>query len=266
MMNDLSDRTALVTGASSGIGREIAELFASKGCNLVITARREELLQRLKNNLEERYSINVDMITEDLSDINSAERIYNYCISNDLSVDILVNNAGYGLLNTFDKISLKEHVDFVNVLSTSVVTLTHSFLSGMLDREFGRIINISSISGLTSPANASGGMYSGVKSMIIKFSEGIHKEYSHKNVFCCAVCPGFTHTEFHENMKEFKNSIPSFMWMTSKEVAKEAYEASMQGKELYVNGFFNRFLLFVMRILPKWLNNLYVKSLMRKRH
>jgi short-subunit dehydrogenase len=265
-MNDLSDRTALVTGASSGIGREIAELFASKGCNLVITARREELLQRLKKNLEERYSINVDMITEDLSDINSAERIYNYCISNDLSVDILVNNAGYGLLNTFDKISLKEHVDFVNVLSTSVVTLTHSFLSGMLDREFGRIINISSISGLTSPANASGGMYSGVKSMIIKFSEGIHKEYSHKNVFCCAVCPGFTHTEFHENMKEFKNSIPSFMWMTSKEVAKEAYEASMQGKELYVNGFFNRFLLFVMRILPKWLNNLYVKSLMRKRH
>ena len=265
-MNDLSDRTALVTGASSGIGREIAELFASKGCNLVITARREELLQRLKNNLEERYSINVDMITEDLSDINSAERIYNYCISNDLSVDILVNNAGYGLLNTFDKISLKEHVDFVNVLSTSVVTLTHSFLSGMLDREFGRIINISSISGLTSPANASGGMYSGVKSMIIKFSEGIHKEYSHKNVFCCAVCPGFTHTEFHENMKEFKNSIPSFMWMTSKEVAKETYEASMQGKELYVNGFFNRFLLFVMRILPKWLNNLYVKSLMRKRH
>jgi len=266
MMNDLSDRTAMVTGASSGIGREIAELFASKGCNLVITARREELLQRLKKNLEERYSINVDMITEDLSDINSAERIYNYCISNDLSVDILVNNAGYGLLNTFDKISLKEHVDFVNVLSTSVVTLTHSFLSGMLDREFGRIINISSISGLTSPANASGGMYSGVKSMIIKFSEGIHKEYSHKNVFCCAVCPGFTHTEFHENMKEFKNSIPSFMWMTSKEVAKEAYEASMQGKELYVNGFFNRFLLFVMRILPKWLNNLYVKSLMRKRH
>ena len=265
-MNDLSDRTAMVTGASSGIGREIAELFASKGCNLVITARREELLQRLKKNLEERYSINVDMITEDLSDINSAERIYNYCISNDLSVDILVNNAGYGLLNTFDKISLKEHVDFVNVLSTSVVTLTHSFLSGMLDREFGRIINISSISGLTSPANASGGMYSGVKSMIIKFSEGIHKEYSHKNVFCCAVCPGFTHTEFHENMKEFKNSIPSFMWMTSKEVAKEAYEASMQGKELYVNGFFNRFLLFVMRILPKWLNNLYVKSLMRKRH
>ena len=109
-------------------------------------------------------------------------------------------------------------------------------------------------------------MYSGVKSMVIKFSEGIHKEYSHKNVYCCAVCPGFTHTEFHENMKEFKNSIPSFMWMTSKEVAKESYEASMQGKELYVNGFFNRFLLFVMRILPKWLNNLYVKSLMRKRH
>mgnify|MGYP001272047305 FL=1 len=265
-MNDLSNRTALVTGASSGIGREIAELFASKGCNLVITARREEFLQKLKVELEERYSVVVNTIIEDLSDINSAERIYNYCISNDLSVDILVNNAGYGLLNTFDKISLKEHVDFVNVLSTSVVTLTHFFLSGMLDREFGRIINISSISGLTSPANASGGMYSGVKSMVIKFSEGIHKEYSHKNVYCCAVCPGFTHTEFHENMKEFKNSIPSFMWMTSKEVAKESYEASMQGKELYVNGFFNRFLLFVMRILPKWLNNLYVKSLMRKRH
>ena len=265
-MNDLSDRTALVTGASSGIGREIAELYASKGCNLVITARREEFLQKLKVELEERYSVIVNTVIEDLSDINSAERIYNYCISNDLSVDILVNNAGYGLLNTFDKISLKEHVDFVNVLSTSVVTLTHSFLSGMLDREFGRIINISSISGLTSPANASGGMYSGVKSMVIKFSEGIHKEYSHKNVYCCAVCPGFTHTEFHENMKEFKNSIPSFMWMTSKEVAKESYEASMQGKELYVNGFFNRFLLFVMRILPKWLNDLYVKSLMRKRH
>ena len=132
-MNDLSDRTALVTGASSGIGREIAELYASKGCNLVITARREEFLQKIKVELEERYSVVVNTIIEDLSDINSAERIYNYCISNDLSVDILVNNAGYGFLNTFDKISLKEHVDFINVLSTSVVTLTHSFLLGMLD-------------------------------------------------------------------------------------------------------------------------------------
>ena len=80
-MNDLSDRTALVTGASSGIGREIAELYASKGCNLVITARREEFLQKIKVELEERYSVVVNTIIEDLSDINSAERIYNYCIS-----------------------------------------------------------------------------------------------------------------------------------------------------------------------------------------
>ncbi len=165
---------------------------------------------------------------------------------------------------SFHKISYEDHIRFINVLSTSVIALTQLFLQNMLDKGFGRIINIASLAGFA-PASNSGGMYTAVKSMIIKHSEGIHKEYSNKNIFCCAVCPGFTHTEFHDQMGDFKRSIPSFMWMDSKTVAEQAFNETMKGKDLFINGGINKFLAFLMWLTPKWLTNLYYKVIMRKR-
>ena len=263
-MDDFEGKNALITGASSGIGKDMAYVMAEKGINLVLLARRENILNEIKHDLEKKFQIKVLIIASDLSQITEYQRIHNQCLNNDFSPDFLVNNAGYGTLNSFHKISYEDHIKFINVLSTSVIALTQLFLQNMLDKGFGRIINIASLAGFA-PASNSGGMYTAVKSMIIKHSEGIHKEYSNKNIFCCAVCPGFTHTEFHDQMGDFKGSIPSFMWMDSKTVAEQAFNETMKGKDLFINGGINKFLAFLMWLTPKWLTNLYYKVIMRKR-
>ena len=264
MADNFIGKNALITGASSGIGKDIAYIMAEKGINLILLARREDNLIKIKEDIQEKFSIKIMVIAADLSQIPEYERIYDECKRNDLMPDFLVNNAGYGTLDSFHKISYEDHIKFINVLSTSVVSLTQLFIQNMISNGFGRIINIASLAGFA-PASNSGGMYTAVKSMVIKFSEGIHKEYKDNNIYCCAVCPGFTHTEFHDQMGEFKSSIPSFMWMNSKTVAKQAFDETMKGKDLYINGGINKFLAFLMWLTPKWLTNLYYKLIMRKR-
>ena len=264
MKDDLIGKNALITGASSGIGKDIAYIMAEKGINLVLLARREEALIKIKKDLESNFKIRVTVISSDLSQVSEYKKIHDECKRNDFMPDFLVNNAGYGTLDSFHKISYENHIKFINVLSTSVVSLTQLFIQNMIDNGFGRIINIASLAGFA-PASNSGGMYTAVKSMVIKHSEGIHKEYRDKNIFCCAVCPGFTHTEFHDQMGDFKSSIPSFMWMDSKTVAEQAFNETMKGKDLFINGGVNKFLAFLMWLTPKWLTDLYYALIMRKR-
>ena len=264
MKDDLIGKNALITGASSGIGKDIAYIMAEKGINLVLLARREEALIKIKKDLESNFKIRVTVISSDLSQVSEYKKIHDECKRNDFMPDFLVNNAGYGTLDSFHKISYEDHIKFINVLSTSVVSLTQLFIQNMLDNGFGRIINIASLAGFA-PASNSGGMYTAVKSMVIKHSEGVHKEYRDKNIFCCAVCPGFTHTEFHDQMGDFKSSIPSFMWMDSKTVAEQAFNETMKGKDLFINGGVNKFLAFLMWLTPKWLTDLYYALIMRKR-
>ena len=246
------NKTVLITGASSGLGKDFAILFAEKGYDLVLTARRKKNLEEIRNNLINQFGIKAYIISRDLSDLKSTEEIYNFCEENKIQINVLVNNAGYGLKDSFEKISLKDHIDFINVLSTSAIALTRLFLPGMIKRKFGRIINVSSVAAFA-PFTNSGGMYIATKLMLLKFSEMIHNEYKNNNIFSCSVCPGFTHTEFHNEMKEFKSSIPSFMWMDSRTVVEQAYEASMSGKDIIINGWRYKILVFLMKITPKWL-------------
>ena len=246
-------RTALITGASSGIGKDLAFVFAGNGYDLVLTARRENNLKEIAKDISKLNDVKISIFPEDLSDRGAPERIYNFCEEKNISIDALVNNAGYGILGNFDQISWNKHSNFIEVLSTSVIHLTYLFLPKMIDKKFGRIINIASLVGLIP---GGGTMYSAAKTMVVKFSQGIHKEYKHINVYCCAVCPGFTHTEFHREMVDVKNSIPSIMWMKSKDVAAQAFKSSMSGKELLVNGAFNKFLVFLVWLVPRrWFIN-----------
>ena len=246
-------RTALITGASSGIGKDLAFVFAGNGYDLVLTARRGNNLKEIAKEISKLNDIKISIIPEDLSDRGAPERIYNFCEEKNISIDVLVNNAGYGILGNFHQISWDKHSNFIEVLSTSVIHLTYLFLPKMIDKKFGRIINIASLVGLIP---GGGTMYSAAKTMVVKFSQGIHKEYKHINVYCCAVCPGFTHTEFHREMIDVENSIPSIMWMKSKDVAEQSFKASMSGKELLINGAFNRFLVFLVWLTPRhWFIN-----------
>ena len=246
------NKTVLITGASSGLGKDFAILFAEKGYDLVLTARRKKNLEEISDNLINQFGIKASIISCDLSNLKSTEEIYNFCEENKIQINVLVNNAGYGLKDSFEKISLSDHIDFINVLSTSAIALTRLFLPGMIKRKFGRIINVSSVAAFA-PFTNSGGMYIATKLMLLKFSEMIHNDYKNKNIFSCSVCPGFTHTEFHNEMKEFKSSIPSFMWMESRTVVEQAYEASMSGKDIIINGWRYKILVFLMKITPKWL-------------
>jgi short-subunit dehydrogenase len=246
------NKTVLITGASSGLGKDFATLFAEKGYDLVLTARRKKNLEEIKDNLTNKFGIKAFIISCDLSDLKSTEEIYNFCDDNKIQINVLVNNAGYGLTDSFEEVPLKGHIDFINVLSTSAIALTRLFLPGMIKRKFGRIINISSVAAFA-PYTNSGGMYIATKLMLLKFSEMIHNDYKNKNIFSCSVCPGFTHTEFHKEMKEYKSSIPSFMWMESRTVVEQAYEASMSGKEIIINGWRYKILVFLMKMTPKWI-------------
>jgi len=246
-------RTALITGASSGIGKDLAFIFAENGYDLVLTARRENNLKEIAKEIAKLNDIKISIFPADLSDRDAPESIYNFCEEENISIDVLVNNAGYAILGDFHQISWNQHNNFIEVLSTSVIHLTYLFLPKMIDKKFGRIINIASLVGLIPGV---GTMYSAAKTMVVKFSQGIHKEYKHINVYCCAVCPGFTHTEFHREMSDVKNSIPSIMWMNSKDVAKQAFKGSMSGKDLLINGAFNKFLVFLFWLTPRhWFIN-----------
>ena len=123
------NKTALITGASSGLGKDFATLFAEKGYDLVLTARRKKNLEEISSNLTNQFGIKVFFISCDLSDLKSTEEIYNFCEESKIQIDVLVNNAGYGLTNSFEEISLKDHIDFINVLSTSAIALTRLFFT-----------------------------------------------------------------------------------------------------------------------------------------
>ena len=155
MEKKYSGKNALITGASSGIGKDIAYIMAEKGINLALIARREEVLVKVKEDLEKKFSIKVIVIPADLSKIFEYEKIHNVCKREDFMPDFLVNNAGYGTLDSFHKISYEDHIKFINVLSTSVVSLTQLFIQNMISNGFGRIINIASLAGFA-PASNSG--------------------------------------------------------------------------------------------------------------
>jgi len=264
-MND-QNKTALITGASAGIGKSFAEVFFKNGFNLVLTARRIDRLNTLKENLlQSSMNQKIDIIPADLSDEEAPQQIFNFCKERNIHIDALVNNAGYGNPKAFEKIKWDDHSDFLQVMINSVTEMIYSFLPGMIDKQYGRIINVASLAPYIPPADR-GGLYSPVKIYQIKLSEGIHFEYMDQNIYCTALCPGLTRSEFHiaADMPEVANT-PEFLWMTSEQVAEQGYNAVMSGKNLVINGWLNKFFALISMIIPKNLTKTIGKYLTKKR-
>lgn len=260
------NRTVLITGASAGIGKSFAEVFFKNGFNLVLTARRTDRLEAIKANLlQTSKNQEIHIISADLSNEVAPREIFNFCKEQNIHIDALVNNAGYGNPKSFEKVRWDEHSDFIQVMIGSVTELIHVFLPGMIDRRYGRIINVASLAPYIPPADR-GGLYSPVKIYQIKLSEGIHYEYMDQNIFCTALCPGLTRSEFHiaANMPEVANT-PDFLWMSSEKVAEQGYEAVMSGKNLIINGWLNKFFALISMVIPKILTKTVGKYLTKKR-
>jgi hypothetical protein len=244
-------RTALVTGASAGIGRAFAEQLAERGFDLVITARRHERLVELAGELSRAHGVRVEVVVADLADPCAPQAIYDDLVRRQIAVDVLVNNAGYGVSGAYASTSWQAQADFLQVLVTAVAHLTHLLLPGMLQRGHGHVINVASLAGLIygAPGNT---LYGAAKAFVIKFTESLSLELDGTGVRATAVCPGFTFSEFHDvtGTRDRVSKLPAAMWMDAETVAREGIEAALGGKVVYVNGRVNKLIAAAMRHLP----------------
>lgn len=245
-------RTALVTGASAGIGRELALVFASHGFDVVLMARREERLKELGERISKEHGVKTHVLALDLADPAAPRRLFDEMAARHIMIDALVNNAGYTVPGHFRDTQWADQKALIQVMVTAVAELCHLFGPGMAARQYGRIINVASLAGHL-PGAAGGTLYAASKAFVIKLSESLALEYQGRNVHVTALCPGFTYSEFHDvagNRAEM-NKLPKFMWMNGDAVAREAYEAVMTGRPVIINGRLNNFIALLARLLPQ---------------
>ena len=253
--------TALITGASAGIGRELAKVFASHGHNLILVARNRDALEALAGTLEGKHDIKATVISCDLSDPNSPQRLFDTAVSEGLAVDILVNNAGFGAAGDFADTDLQRELDMIQVNITAVTQLTKLFMQPMLKRNKGRILNIASTAGFQPGPGMS--VYFASKAYILSLSQAIDEELRNTGVTVTCLCPGTTHSEFAQragltNSRLFK--LPGVA--TAEEVARFGYDATMRGERVAIPGIKNKAHLQVLRLVPRSI----VTLLARKAH
>jgi len=242
----------LVTGASAGIGTALARVFAEHGFGVVLTARREDRLRKLSDEIARDYGVPASFIAADLADPKAPERIFEETERLGLRIDALVNNAGYGVPNYFRNKPWSVHAEFLQVMVTAVVHLTHLYEAGMTERRYGRIINVSSLAALV-PGSAGHTLYAAAKSFLVKFSESLALEHRGDGVHATALCPGFTFSEFHDVVgnRALVSKLPSVLWMRAEPVARGAYAAVMAGDSVYVPGVVNSAIATVMKVVPE---------------
>jgi short-subunit dehydrogenase len=247
-----SGRTVLITGASAGIGTALAHVFAENGFGLVLTARRDDRLAALAEELARKYRVPTATISADLADPKAPVRIFEETERRGLRIDALVNNAGYGVPNYFRSHPWHVHAEFLQVMVTAVVHLTHLYEPGMTERRYGRIMDVSSLAALV-PGSAGHTLYAAAKSFLIKFSESLALEHRGGGVHATAVCPGFTFSEFHDVVgnRALVSKLPSFLWMNADAVARGSYAAVMRGDVVFVPGVVNQAIASAMKLVPE---------------
>lgn len=240
-----------MTGASAGIGRAFAEVLAERGYGLVLTARRVDRLEALAADLRARHAVPIVVHPADLADPAAPAALLAAVTARGLHVDVLVNNAGYGVPGRYAASEWERHRDFLQVLVTAVAELTHRVLPGMLDRRWGRVLNVASLAALV-PAAPGHTLYAASKAFLVKFSEALAGECAAAGVHVTAVCPGFTYSEFHDvtGTRAQVSTMPRWMWSDARDVALEGYAAVMAGTPVAVTGGVNRALAFAAKHVP----------------
>jgi short-subunit dehydrogenase len=243
-------RTALITGASSGIGEAFAEVFAAEGFDLVITARRDARLRAIAERIADVHRVHVHPMMFDLAERDSPSRLCEEIERRRLTIDALVNNAGFGTPGAFVRGRWATHEAMLQVIVATTCELTYRLLPGMISREYGRIINVASTAGLArTPA---GVLYGAAKTFVVSFSELLAREVRTHGVHVTAICPGLTRSEFHASSEnaESVRRLPSWLWMDASTVARQGFDASSAGATVYVNGRINRLTVALFKHVP----------------
>lgn len=248
----MARRLALITGASAGIGAASARIYASHGYDVALTARRADRLEGLAAEIKLRSGVEAYAIPADLAEPTGVDTVLSAVAEQGRVVDALVNNAGYGLPGTYDVTSWADQAKFLQLMLTSVCEMTHKVLPGMVERKFGRIVNVASLAGLV-PGSAGHTLYGATKGFLVKFSQSLHLENLATGVHVTALCPGFTYSEFHDvngTRAQVNQSLPEWMWLGADEVAAAGYEAAEANRSICVPGAPNKAIAAITKIVP----------------
>ncbi len=247
MIEKWRGKWAVVTGASAGIGVELARLLAAGGTNLVLTARRRERLEKLAAELTAAHKVQIEIVTANLERPEAPAEIYTFTAGKGIDIDLLINNAGFGHYGTFHESPLEPQLGMVQVNCAAVVSLTHLYLVGMVQRRRGDILILASTASFQAVPYIS--VYAASKAFDLLFAEGLAEEVRGYGVHVCALCPGSTTTEFHqvagqpEHLKRRQE--------TAEKVARVGLEALAAGKSYVISGFANYASAHAERLVPR---------------
>lgn len=250
--HELGGRWALVTGASSGLGVDFAHELAQRSMNLVLVARRGARLREVKAELEVQYGVDALVIPQDLAALDAPRDLYDEINERGIQIDVLVNNAGFGVYGEFAEVPWEREEAMLKLDILTVVHLTKLFVNDMLARDFGYILQVSSIGAyLPSPTYAT---YSAAKSFVLNFGEALDYELRGSNVSCTVVSPGVTATEFLKVSGQEPTLYQRLMMMESDEVARIAIEKMLVGQPSVVTGWLNALMVWSNRLMPRRLS------------
>ena len=240
---------ALITGATGGIGQAFTRELSARGFDLVITARRVERLQEIKQKMESQFFNTVYYVQSDLSQVDGVDTILAEIEKNQLTIDILINNAGYGYQCDFVSKSWVEWERLIHVNVISLVKLTHGILPGMIERKKGKILNIASAAAFQPIPWFT--IYAATKAFIRFFSVGLSMEVKKQNIKVSCLCPGVIYSEFVESYGLDVSHIPDFLWMNPERAVNKALNALEKNKFQYIPGLFFKTIPFVERFAPE---------------
>ena len=240
--------TAMITGATSGIGLAFARELAERGNDLVIVARNRARLENVSDELRARHSVNVEILAADLSKRTQLKRVATRLADRDRPIDLMVNNAGFGMSKGFLKGDVADEEAMLDVLCRAVLVLSHAGALSMKDRGRGAIINVSSVTGF-----APMGSYGAAKAWCTAFTEALAHELAGSGVSATALCPGFTHTELHERANLDMSKLPKVMWLEADRLVRDCLEDVKAGKVLSIPGVQYKVIAGVAQLAPRGL-------------
>ncbi len=238
-------KKALITGASAGIGLEFAYQLAQKNYDLILVSRNKQKLTEIAQEISNLYKNSNEVLAADLATKEGIDFVTNK-IKNDQEIEFIVNNAGLGINKPFHIATLNEESDLLNVLVKAPLEITHSAINEMLNRNKGFIINVGSVAAWTTS-----GTYSAAKVWLTSFSESLNNNYKKRGIHISVVAPGFTKTEFHQRAEMSTDSIPNWMWLSSKTVVRDSIKAVLKGKTIVVPSIRYKLLVGFLKLMPR---------------
>lgn len=258
-------KTALITGASNGIGLELAKVHASKGGNLVLVARNKSKLDELKIELENQYKIKVYTIGKDLSLSAAAQEVYDETKQLNIQIDYLINNAGFGDYGMFVDLDWNKQAQMIQLNITTLTHFTHLYLQDMVRRGEGKIMNVASTAAFQSGPTMA--VYFATKAFVLNFSEAVDNEVRDKGVTVTTLCPGPTESGFQAAAAMEESAlVKGKKFASSKEVAVYGYKSMMNGKTIAIHGFMNALMANTVRFAPRAFAVKMVRKLQDKAH